>query len=84
MNREQFEKSKSLLGEETVEMLLQVHQDALWILENFGVGCQQAEIEEVFKRFEAEGLAIVYEDRVYKEHRDVVIATSGLRKEING
>ncbi len=70
VNLEQIERSKDLLGKQTVNMLLQVHQDALWILENLGVGCKQAEIHEVFQRFEAEGLAVVYEDRAY--------ATSGL------
>ena len=49
MNQEQVEKSKALLGKEVVEMLLQVHQDALWILENLGVGCKQPEIQQVFK-----------------------------------
>ena len=48
MNHEQVEQSKALLGKEVVEMLLQVHQDALWILENLGVGCKQPEILEVF------------------------------------
>ena len=65
MNEQQVEKSTSLLGEGAVEMLLQVHQDALWILENLGVGCQQPEIQEVFRQFEADGLAVVYEDRVF-------------------
>ena len=36
MNAQQIEKSKSLLGTPTVEMLLQVHEDALWMLENMG------------------------------------------------
>jgi len=65
VNEQQVEKSTSLLGEGAVEMLLQVHQDALWILENLGVGCQQPEIQEVFRQFEADGLAVVYEDRVF-------------------
>lgn len=65
MNEQQVKKSTSLLGEGAVEMLLQVHQDALWILENLGVGCQQPEIQEVFRQFEADGLAVVYEDRVF-------------------
>jgi trimethylamine--corrinoid protein Co-methyltransferase len=60
-----IEKSNALLGEETVEMLRQVHQDSFWILENLGVGCKQPEIQEVFRSFEADGLAAVYEDRVY-------------------
>jgi trimethylamine--corrinoid protein Co-methyltransferase len=63
--QEQVEKSKSLLGEDTVEMLFQVHQDALWILENLGVGCKQPEIQEAFRKFEADGLAVQYEDRIY-------------------
>ena len=37
MNSDQIEQSQSLLGEKTVEMLMQVHQDALWMLENLGV-----------------------------------------------
>jgi trimethylamine:corrinoid methyltransferase-like protein len=65
VNRQQIEKSKSLLGQNTVEMLLQVHQDALWMLENLGVGCKQPDIQEVFRKFEADGLAVVHEDRVY-------------------
>lgn len=60
-----MEQSKALLGENTVQMLLQVHQDALWILENLGVGCEQPGIQEVFQQFEADGLAIVYEGRVF-------------------
>jgi trimethylamine:corrinoid methyltransferase-like protein len=46
-------------------MLLQAHQDALWMLENLGVGCKQPDIQEVFRGFEADGLAVVHEDRVY-------------------
>ncbi|MDY6861844.1 MAG: trimethylamine methyltransferase family protein [Thermodesulfobacteriota bacterium] len=65
MNKEQIEESKSLLGKGAVEMLLQVHKDALWILENLGVGCRQQEIQKVFKQFEAEGQAVVYEDRIF-------------------
>ncbi len=65
MKTEQVERSKALLGEETVEMLQQVHLDALWILENLGVGCKEPRILEAFKRLEAKGLAVVYEDRVY-------------------
>jgi len=65
MNEEQKSTSISLLGNDTVEMLLQVHQDAMWMLENLGVGCKQKEIQEVFSRFEADGLAVVYEDRVF-------------------
>jgi len=65
VNTRQVDKSKLLLGHDTVEMLFQVHKDALWILENLGVGCKQPGIQEAFKKFEAEGLAIVYENRVY-------------------
>jgi trimethylamine:corrinoid methyltransferase-like protein len=65
MNEQQVAQSKSVLGEETVDMLLQVHQDALWALENLGVGCKQKEIQDVFRQFEGEGLSVVYEDRVY-------------------
>jgi len=65
MKTEQVERSRALLGEKTVNMLRQVHLDALWILENLGVGCKEPRILEVFKRLEAEGLAVVYEDRVY-------------------
>lgn len=54
-----------LLGGSTVEMLTQVHKDALWILENLGVGCKQPEMQEVFRRFESDGEAIVYDDRIY-------------------
>ncbi len=46
-------------------MLLQTHQDALWTLENLGVGCKQPEMQDVFRRFEPDGLSVVYEDRVY-------------------
>lgn len=65
MNLEQIRKSKTLLGEQTVDMLLKVHEDALWILENLGVGCQQPGIQHVFHQFEEDGLAIVYEGRIF-------------------
>ena len=65
MNKEQVEKTKSLLGENTLEMLLQVHQDSLWILENLGVGCRQPEIQDTFQKFAEDGQAVVYEDRIY-------------------
>jgi len=65
VNQEQVEKSKSLLGEDTVEMLSQVHEDALWLLENTGVGCKHPEIIQAFEKFEDEGLAIIYENRIY-------------------
>lgn len=65
MNNQQIEKTKTLLGEDTVGMLLQVHQDSLWILENLGVGCKQTEIQDTFQKFAEEGKAVVYEDRIY-------------------
>jgi trimethylamine--corrinoid protein Co-methyltransferase len=65
MKTEQVERSKELLGKETVEMLQQVHLDALWILENLGVGCKEPGILEAFKKLEGDGLAVVYENRVY-------------------
>jgi trimethylamine:corrinoid methyltransferase-like protein len=65
VNTKQLEESKTLLGDETVEMLLKVHEDALWVLENMGVGCKQPEILEAFRKYENEGLAIVYDNRVY-------------------
>jgi len=65
LNNAQVETSKSVLGDSTVEMLLQCHQDALWTLENLGVGCKQPEIQQAFKKLEAEGLAAIYEDRIY-------------------
>ena len=46
-------------------MLLQVHEDAQWILENLGVGCKQPEIQQAFHQYEADGMAVVYDDRVY-------------------
>lgn len=65
MNNAQIEKSKSVLGDPAVAMLLQCHQDALWTLENLGVGCKQPEMQQAFKKLEAEGLAAIYEDRIY-------------------
>jgi trimethylamine---corrinoid protein Co-methyltransferase len=65
VNKKQIEKSNSLLGEPTVEMLLKVHEDALWILENMGVGCKQPDILNLFKKYEDNGLAVVYDDRIY-------------------
>jgi trimethylamine:corrinoid methyltransferase-like protein len=65
MNKNQVEESKTLLGDGTVDMLLRSHEDALWMLENLGVGCRQPKIQEVFRPFEPEGLAVVHEDRVY-------------------
>ena len=65
MNREQVEQSKAVLGEEVVEMLLKVHRDALWVLENLGVGCKEPQIVEAFKGAEEEGSAVFFEDRIY-------------------
>jgi len=65
MNNEQVEKSKSLLGKDTVDMLMQVHKDALWMLENLGVGCRQPDMLNAFQKFEADGKAIIYENRVF-------------------
>jgi trimethylamine--corrinoid protein Co-methyltransferase len=65
VNEEQIKQSKSLLGEDTVEMLFQVHRDSIWILENLGVGCRQPDIQETFRKFEADGEAVIYENRIY-------------------
>lgn len=65
LNQERVEKSKSVLGEDTVKMLLQVHEDAIWILENLGVGCHHPEILKTFQALEEDNLAIVYENRIY-------------------
>jgi trimethylamine--corrinoid protein Co-methyltransferase len=65
MNKKHIDRSSSILGKDTVEMLLQVHQDALWILENLGVGCKQPEIQRTFQKFEADGLAVAYEGRIF-------------------
>jgi len=65
MNEDQIKRSRSLLGNDTVDMLLKVHQDALWILENLGVGCKQPEMQAAFQKFEDEGLVILYEDRIF-------------------
>lgn len=65
MNNGQLKESKRVLGSQTVEMILKVHNDALWILENMGVGCKQPNISELFKNLEKDGLAVVYDDRIY-------------------
>ena len=65
VNQAQIEQSEAVFGKETVEMLLRVHQDALWILENVGVGCKQPEILRTFQEQEAEGLAYVFENRIF-------------------
>ena len=71
LRKDQVEKSTELFGDETVKMLFQVHEDALWILENLGVGCKQPDMQEVFRNFENDGLAYQYEDRIYVT-RDLV------------
>jgi trimethylamine:corrinoid methyltransferase-like protein len=65
MNTKQIEASRSVLGAPTVDMLLQVHDDALWMLENMGVGCAQPDMLDAFRQHEDSGKAIVYENRVY-------------------
>ncbi|MDY6881413.1 MAG: trimethylamine methyltransferase family protein [Desulfatiglans sp.] len=65
MKEEQVQISQSVLGKDTVDMLFQVQRDALWILENLGVGCKQKDLQDVFREFESAGQAVVYEDRIY-------------------
>lgn len=65
MNNNQLERSVSVLGKPAVDMLLQAHEDALWMLENMGVSCTQPEIVAAFQEYEAKGQAIIYEDRIY-------------------
>ena len=65
MNQEQLEISRSKFGNTVVDMLMQVHQDALWIIENLGVGCRHLEIQDLFQKYESTGKAIVYEDRIH-------------------
>jgi trimethylamine--corrinoid protein Co-methyltransferase len=57
--------STELLGKATVDMLARVHLDALWILENIGVGCGHPDILDIFSRFEGEGKAVVHDGRIY-------------------
>lgn len=64
-NPQQIEQSKAVLGDPTVEMLWQVHEDAKWMLENLGVGCKQPGILEAFAQYMEDGRAIVYENRIY-------------------
>jgi trimethylamine--corrinoid protein Co-methyltransferase len=64
-NKSQLITSTQVLGKATVDMLFQVHQDALWMLENLGVGCVQPEIVDAFRLFEADGKAIAYENRIF-------------------
>ncbi len=65
MKKSQISKSEKVLGAETVKMLMQVHWDALWILENLGVKCVQPDIQKAFKKHEKEGKAFIYDDRIY-------------------
>lgn len=65
MNQDQVMETKSVFGEKTTDMLFKVHEDALWMLENMGVGCRQPYITEAFRRYESMGEAFVYEDRIY-------------------
>jgi trimethylamine:corrinoid methyltransferase-like protein len=65
INLRQVQTSTELLGASTVEMLFKVHEDALWMLENVGVGCKQPDMLDAYRQFEADGKAIVYDNRVY-------------------
>jgi trimethylamine:corrinoid methyltransferase-like protein len=65
MNSDPIETSKALLGTATVDMLMKVHEDALWMLENLGVGCKQPDMLNAYQHYEADGKAIVYDNRVY-------------------
>ncbi|MFO7783811.1 MAG: trimethylamine methyltransferase family protein [Thermodesulfobacteriota bacterium] len=65
MNQEQIKASRAAFGNDTVDMLFRVHEDALWILENIGVGCKQPEILHTFQEQEANGLAYVFENRIF-------------------
>ena len=65
MNKAQKLRSESILGKNTVDMLLRAHQDAIWMMENLGVGCKQPEIQEAFRKFEANGEAFIYDNRIY-------------------
>jgi trimethylamine:corrinoid methyltransferase-like protein len=62
---QQLHRSIALLGKDAVDLLLQAHEDSLWVLENVGVGCKQPEILAAFRQHESEGEAIIFEDRVY-------------------
>jgi trimethylamine---corrinoid protein Co-methyltransferase len=65
IDAQQCERSTAILGKPTVDMLMKVHEDALWMLENLGVGCKQPDMLAAFQSFENDGKAIVYDDRVY-------------------
>ena len=62
---QQLQRSIDLLGKDTTDLLLQAHEDSLWVLENVGVGCKQPELQAAFRQYESEGEAIIFEDRVY-------------------
>jgi trimethylamine---corrinoid protein Co-methyltransferase len=64
-NAEQVAASTEALGRPTVDMLRQVHRDALWVLENMGVACTHAGLEEAFRKHEPDGRVILYENRIY-------------------
>lgn len=64
-NQAQVQKSTTLFGAKTVEMLQQVHADAMWVMENLGIGCKQPEMQAAFRQVEADGLAFLHEDRIY-------------------
>lgn len=61
----QLQHSIALLGKNTIDLLLQVHEDSLWVLENVGVGCNQPEILSAFRQHEPNGKAIIYDDRIF-------------------
>jgi len=65
VNTQQVDASRAALGDGPVEMLQRVHHDALWILENLGVHCEHPDIQEAFRKHEEEGLAVVFDNRVY-------------------
>ncbi len=65
MNEAQVRNSTKALGRPTVEMLFQVHKDALWMLENMGVGCKHPQIQQAYRQYETTGEAVFYENRIY-------------------
>jgi len=64
-NKEQVKISGQLFGEDAVDMLARAHEDALWMLENIGVHCTNPVMVDIFSQFEADGKAIVHENRIY-------------------
>ena len=54
-----------VVGRPAVDMLRQVHRDALWVLENMGVGCAHVVLAEAFRKHEPDGRVILYENRIY-------------------